>query len=711
MKRYSSFLLVSLPAFAASEIQPQLNAPRLEEVIVSAQKRDESLMSVPIAMDVIGQDFLEGSGAVGLSEIEAALPSVNFGRGGRKTRGEIAIRGVGDFARNIGTNGRAVVYIDDVPLGRSSAFDASLIDVKQIEVLKGPQGTLFGTNTVAGAINITTQAPGDTFATQVQTDAGERGYRMYSVKTNIPMGQTISARVQLNHKDDDGHIENTLNNTDLQGSDLDAARIKLAYTPSDTSLLTVSGDWLRDEAAATNAEALASFPLGDGYGEAPAPRKVRHDTNEYETRKLWGASANYTYTLASEAEVKSITALRRSEFSELSEEDYSSSALATSTFDEAYEQWSQELRYSSPIHDHYDYVVGVFFQDYNISTTRSAVSNIPGITGRVITPGTLTADSMAAFGNFNFRFSDRWELTTGLRIQREDKEIEYAIDDTTGLFAGGLDPADIPRIDDKKSFTSVLPKIGLNYESPQTGLIYASIGRGTKSGGWNADFLSSLADLDFDEEDATNYELGHKNSYFDKRLSIMSAMFYTQFSDFQVLQTINSDIRITNAAKAATQGVELSLNYQPTNNLHLQYGTAYVEAEFKDFDNVDGAGTSYDGNQLPYAPEWSHFLATDFDFAISNNIQGLVHVDVSYSDEYFSQPRNSQLDKADSHYLVNAYIGFTISEMIDLRLWGKNITDEEILRFRDQSFLGIQRGYYETPRTIGISAKLTFGDM
>ncbi len=707
MKRYSSFLLVSLPAFAASEIQPQLNAPRLEEVIVSAQKRDESLMSVPIAMDVIGQDFLEGSGAVGLSEIEAALPSVNFGRGGRKTRGEIAIRGVGDFARNIGTNGRAVVYIDDVPLGRSSAFDASLIDVKQIEVLKGPQGTLFGTNTVAGAINITTQAPGDTFATQVQTDAGERGYRMYSVKTNIPMGQTISARVQLNHKDDDGHIDNIAKNTSMQGSDLDAARLKLAYSPTEQTRITVSSDWLRDSSEATNAEALA----GGGHLQAPEPRQVSHNANENETRKLWGSSINVAHTLASDAEVRSITALRRSQFSELSEEDYSSTPLATSTFDEAYKQWSQELRYSSPINDNLDYVVGVFFHNSETSTSRSAVSAIPGITGRVITPGQLNGQSIAMFGNFNFRFNDHWELTTGLRVQREEKEIEYAIDDTTGLFAGGPDATDIPRLNGKKSFAPVLPRIGLNYESPSIGLIYASIGRGTKSGGWNADFVGSLDDLDFDEEYATNYELGYKNSYFDKRLSIMSAMFYTQFSDFQVLQTINSDIRITNAAKAATQGVELSLNYQPTNNLHLQYGTAYVEAEFKDFDNVDGAGTSYDGNQLPYAPEWSHFLATDFDFAISNNIQGLVHVDVSYSDEYFSQPRNSQLDKADSHYLVNAYIGFTISEMIDLRLWGKNITDEEILRFRDQSFLGIQRGYYETPRTIGISAKLTFGDM
>ncbi len=684
MKRYSSLFLLSLPAFAASEPKIQLNAPQLEEVIVTAQKRDESLMSVPIAIDVIGQTFIEGSGAVGLSEIEAALPSVNFGRGGRKTRGEITIRGVGDFARNIGTNARAVVYIDDVPLGRSSAFDASLIDVKQIEVLKGPQGTLFGTNTVAGAINITTQTPSDELAAELQTDVGQRGYRLYSVKTNIPITQTLAARVQLNHKDDDGHITNIAQNTSLQGTDLDAARFKVTYAPTDRLNVNLSGDWLRDSAMATNAEA---FPGEGGYLQAPNVHEVSHDANENETRKLWGSSANIAFGLSSDAEIRSITALRHSEFSELSEEDYSSAPAfaTTSTFDEAYKQWSQELRYSSAAGDNTDYVMGLFFQDTETSTTRSAVSVIPSIAGRVITPGQLDSQTFAAFGNLNVRLSDRWELTTGLRAQQERKALIYAIDDTTGLFAGGTDPDIIPSIDEEKDFFSILPKVGLNYESDRSGLIYASIGRGTKSGGWNADFVSSIDDLDFDAEYATNYEVGYKNSYFSQRLSLMSALFYTRFTDFQVLQNIDSVIRITNAGKATTQGTEVTLTYQFSDHISLQYSGAYVDATFDDFDNADASGNSFDGNTLPYAPKWSHYIAADMSYPFSDQLRGIFHMDLSYGDDYFSQPRNSDLDKSDSHYLVNAHLGLTIADFIDVTLWGKNITDEEILRFRDQN--------------------------
>lgn len=703
----SSLLLTAISSYGNSS--DQTAEIQIEEVIVTAQRRDENLLSVPIAISVIDGKFIENNGAFGLSELESAIPSLNFGRGGRKTRGEIAIRGVGGFARNIGTGGRVLVYVDDVPLGRSSSFDVSLADVKQIEVLKGPQGTLFGANTIAGAVNITTMDASEDFNVRLRADYGQRGYLLQTLKTNLALTDTLFGRLQLSHKESNGYIENSTNSKDLQGSDLNSLRFKLLLQASDRLTIKTSFDWLEDKAAATNAEALSDttspFSLS-GYSDSPEPHQVSHDADEFEERKNWGSAVKVEYRLPSDASFISITAYRNSEFREQSEEDYSALPLATSLFDEDYSQWTQELRYTSALEDTFDYVVGVFLQSSDISTQRNAQIVLgPTNIWRVDTPGELKTSSYSVFGNMNYRFSDTLELTLGARYERESKEIDYSISDTTPFFTNG-------RLADKQHYPFFLPKIALNYEADDSGLIYASIAKGAKSGGWNADFVPSLEDLEFDSEHSINYEIGYKNSVFDDSLIVLAAVFHTKFTDFQVSQFIETlgsmggAHTIRNAGEATSKGVELDLQYFINENIELNFNTAYVDAKFDRFKNGDDDGTDYSNHTLPYAPRWTSFVSINIDYPLSSEIDGFMQLSYSYSDGYFSDPKNDDAtERVDNFHVVNAHIGVNIGRYLDISIWGKNITDETYLRFKGISFLGVQRGYYEAPRTVGVSVR------
>ncbi|MFL0802238.1 MAG: TonB-dependent receptor [Agarilytica sp.] len=696
-----SFLAIPTSLVVASENR------QVEEVIVTAQKRDENLLSVPIAIDVINGSFISESGALGLSELESAIPSVNFGRGGRKTRGEISIRGVGGFARNIGSDGRVVVYVDDVPLGRSTAFDASLLDVKQIEILKGPQGTLFGANTIAGAINITTQNPTDELNHEFRSDFGDRAYRLFSVKSNIPFTENLSARIQINHREYDGHIQNINTNQDLQGSDLDATRIKLVYRPTNDLKIRASLDWLEDKAAATNAEALGDteflgIPL-TGHSSAPSPRDVAHDADEFENRQIWGGSLKTEYALPSGNDIVSITAYRSSEFSEQSEEDYSPIPLSTSIFDENYSQWTQELRYASLINDRFDYVAGVFFLTNKISTERSASLVLgPSTTLSANTPGNLKSTSLAVFGNLNYRFTNQLEITLGSRLQNESKEIKYSISDTTGNFAND-------DLKDESTYTNFLPKLSLNYKNNNNALLYASIASGAKSGGWNADFVPSLEDITFDAERSISYEIGYKNRILDGSAEILTSLFHTEFTNYQVSQFRQESgaNEITNAGETTTQGFEVEFQYFVNENIDFNINSSYLKAEYTKFKDGGGTGIHYDGNILEYAPELTTFIGLNIQHPVSSYSYGYFHLNYSYSDGYYSHPQNNEeTDKIDSFFLVSGHMGLNIDEYINISFWVKNLTNETNLRFKGQSFLGVQRGYYEEPRNAGISIKL-----
>ncbi len=684
-------------------------SPALEEVIVTAQMRDENAQSIPIAIGVYDKKFITQVGASSLAEMESAIPNINFGAGDRNTRGEIAIRGIGDYSRNIGTNARVAVYIDGVLTGRSSSFDQSLLDVAHIEVLRGPQGTLAGTNAVAGAINIITQKPEDNFNAELLTNTGNYDLHSLTGKINLPITADLFASLLIGATQQDGYIHNSTLNRDLQGVSRDVAKLKFRYVGVENLILDVGFDYLNDDDKSTNAEALANGGF-NGFTLAPESFVVAHNADEFEQRELKGTTIEASYETPENFRWTSITGIRANEFSELSEEDYSPLDVATSLFDEESDQFSQEFRLASPKGEQGDYVIGAYFLDQDISTQRSAITGAvfrPAPDKSVQTPATAEVQSASLYLHGNYYITQQWSLTTGLRYVHEEKNIDYSSIDTTGLFIN------VRHIDDQKTFNKLLPKFGINLQLTPDVLLYTSIARGYKSGGWNADFITTLEHFQFDPEYAINYEIGAKSVFFDKRLTFNVAGFVTRFDDFQVFQFVPTQssgtvLSLTNAGKVTTQGIELDINALLTDHLSISFNTAFTQARFDEFKNGGGLGVDYDDNYLPYAPEHTYFVAIDYSRTLFHQTEVYGHIDYGYTGDYFSNPNNTPGNTIANYFAANARLGIIIDTHWDVSLWVKNMTDETNLRQRSVSFLGVPRGLYNPPRTYGLAINYEF---
>lgn len=685
-------------------------APVVDEVLVTAQMREESAQNIPLAIGVYDKQLVERLGASSLTEMENAIPSLNFGSGDRNTRGEITIRGVGDYARNIGTNARVAVYVDGVLTGRSSSFDQGLLDVAHIEVLRGPQGTLSGTNALAGAINIITQKPEDTFNAELLTNAGNYGLAAVSGKINVPLSDELFASLLLGTSEQDGYIRNLTLDRELQGANRDTAKLKFRYVGVDQLIVDIGFDYLKDKDKSTNAEALANGAF-NGFTLAPDPFVVAHNADEFEQRELKGATIEATYETPENYKWTSITGFRSNEFRELSEEDYSPFNVAVSIFDEQSDQISQEIRLASPKSESWDYVVGTYFLDQDISTERQAITGpvfLLAPNGRVQTPASAEVESASVFLHGNYYFDTRWSLTAGVRYVNETKSIDYSSIDSTKMFINASHLAD------QKTFNEWLPKLGLNFQISPDALFYTSVARGYKSGGWNADFITTLENFQFDPEYAMNYEAGVKSLFFDRRLTVNVSTFVTKFDDFQVFQflptqaTNGTVLSLTNAGQVTSKGVELDISAALTEHLQFSVNTAFTSARFDKFKNGGGIGKDYDDHYLPYAPKNNYFVALDYTRPVFGEADIYAHVDYGYTDDYFSNPNNLPGNKIPGRSLTNARLGIKVDDSWNISLWVKNLADDTSLRQKSVSFLGVPRGVYNSPRTYGLELKYRF---
>lgn len=696
MKFCSASVLLALPLFSSI-----ISAADIEEVFVTAQMRDELIQSVPIALTLINSTQLESLHATSLTDIEGIIPNVNFGRGGRGTRGEIAIRGVGDFSRNIGSDARVTVYLDGVPTGRSFSFDQDLGDIKSIEILRGPQGTLFGANTISGAISITTQEADDEYSTQLFTEVGNYNRRKTKFVTNVTITEKLYTRFGYSIVDQDGFIDNQFQDKDLQGFNRKTGFFKLRYLPTDNLEVSLNLHGLDESGDKTNAVALEGAAYG-AYDLAPGEREVRHDALEFEEREMYGANITTQYTTEEGYQLLHIAGYRDDKFTEANEEDYSSLFIAVSYNNERVTQTSHEIRLVSSEYDHFDYVAGLFYSDQEVTTEKGAATGpfFPNPNTSVFTPGQVDVKSSSLYAHGNYRPTDKLTFTAGLRYIREDKDLLYTIEDTTGLFIN------FDGLTDSVSFSKVTPKAGVSYDITDDSMAYFSVSKGFKGGGWNADLITSLENFEFKPETAINYEIGLKNNFSFGTLNL--AAFSTKFKDFQVFQFValpegGTLLSLTNAGEVTTEGVEVDGQVNFTDNFSFTISAAYTQAKFDKFRNGGGDGIHFDGNDLPYSPHISYFLSLDYDREINNSTVFSSNLNYSYASEFYSNPNNFESNKIDSHYNIGGSMGLEFYGRVRLQMWAKNLTDETYLRQRTASFLGQPRGYYEPPRSYGVS--------
>lgn len=673
---------------------------KLEEVVVTARRRAESLQDVPIAITTLGADQLERVTAFSLKDIRHLIPSFHYqDRSALQT--EITIRGVGGDARNIGVESGVGMYIDGVYVGRTSAYNIDLADIAQIEVLRGPQGTLFGKNTTGGALNITTQKPTEEFRAEGNLSVGNYNSTRAKGVVSGQLGDGVFGKIMLATWDRDGYLDNLFDGSDLQSEDRKSGRAQLRFVPTEQLEINVGADITRDEQDAILNQLGSSASFGAGFYNSNR-FKVNTDQRNSTKRDMVGSDLTIDYTMDSGHVLSSITAWRDVEITVFSDIDQTPvDRLRSGPFTDNAEQFTQEIRLASPGNEFLDYVVGVYYYEQEAEASRRIYA---AGTPLFFTDGPVDTDAFAFFGNADFNVTDALTLTAGLRYTDEEKSGDYVQTSQIAPFFNKT-ISDLEVTSGEFSWT-----VSANYAVSDSVSTYATVSRGFKSGGFNVDPLATptpltAKDLTFNPEFVTTYELGFKSESADNRLRMSGAIFYTDYQDRQVSQfdEINGipTVITRNAGESEIRGAEFEFSFAASQQWLLYGSASYLDGEYTDFRNATAAGADFTGNATEKTPEYNVSIGAEYRVSL-DSLEFTFSPQYSYLGETWLQPDNGAFNVEDGYGIVNLRTGFSTGDgRYGIYLWGKNLADTEYKEFARQ-FQGSDQVLWGEPRTFGV---------
>ncbi|WP_129774507.1 TonB-dependent receptor [Peristeroidobacter soli] len=648
----------------------------LEEIVVSARMRDEDLRDVPISIVAIGADALAQRGATELKNLGDVVPNVIVGTGNQERRTNLVIRGISTEARSIGQETGVGVYLDGVYTGRAETYNQRLPDIAQVEFLRGPQGTIFGKNTIAGAISLTTLKPSDEVAGSLSLDGGNYGHAEAVGFLSGPLKEgLLFGKIAAYGLTEDGYAKNMFDGSRAGSKLQDGVRVQLRATPSDKLEVNFSADVNRIDGEPYRAEVTRGT-----FGNEPGAFTFDEAYHSWEHIDYSGAALTVNYALDSGHSLTSITAFRKSQWETYSDETWNGFNHSWAEYEQSSEYTSQELRLASPSGRTLEYVVGLYYSKQD-SDTHTPVFIGDGLADILGIPygwksfdqrAEVTTDGYAAFANATYHFADRWAATLGGRYTYEQKDLSFQQLDPNGL---GFVPAIGPLTDDY-SGGEFTPTASLMYSLNPSWNFYATYSSGYKSGGFNVDVLSTADNISFDAERVDNFELGAKAVLFGGRAQANVAVFYMDYKDLQVTQYDPDTFSnyIGNAANASVTGIELDLVAQPTANLNISAGLGLLDASFDRF--IDQYGGDLKGNDLPFAPSLSASLATQYSWSINAAIGAFIRLEGAYRDRTYPDVQNDPRNRLESYTLLNARAGLRLGEGWTLEVYARNLTDE-----------------------------------
>jgi len=751
----------ALVGLTAATWLPHASAqPVLEEVIVTAQKRAESLQDVPISVQAMAGEKLHEAGIQKLEDLSAYIP--NFTMTESAVGNTVFIRGIGSGI-NQGFEQSVGMFIDGIYAGRSHQFRAPFLDLERVEVLKGPQGTLFGKNTIAGAVNITSAKPTDEFMGYItalyEPDHGEQEG---TVVLSGPISDNLSGRLAVRYREFDGYLENTISGEDEAAREESTVRGTLRWFPTDTVevlLKAETGSFDVEGRAIQISDTDGDFITSTGTDFGNLDPLINDVENGRVDDKKTAATfpgltdGNDTDTdLASltvnwdigEFTLTSITGYSAYEFAEDNDVDFSSLTLLHQIEDQDFDQLSQELRLVSPVGETLEYIVGVFWQDQELENVRYLDSDLPAA-GAPIPPSTnyrtfdQDSTTSAVFAQGTWNATDVMRFTLGLRWSREEKDARQEVvvsdfQDRSGTSNPALEPfaklvtGTIPHTyDESRSSTNVSPSFNVQYDLDGDTMLYARVAKGFKSGGFNeAEVTGDLDLFEFDDEEALSYEVGVKMGLLDGAATLNGNIFYTEYEDRQVSAFKGTSFVVGNAAESTTQGVEIDGQWAATEKLTLGLSVAYLDSTFDDFadagctaDQEVAARTGglgdctqdLSGKTTEFAPEWTASFNASYYQPIGDDLELVVQVDGNYSDEYFYAQDLDSSESQDSYVKWNARLALaSMNDTWEVALIGKNLTDETVTAHGNDIplYLGAHYVFTERPRSVAIQATWRF---
>jgi iron complex outermembrane receptor protein len=729
-------MLAASPLARAQSGTAALGQGALEEIVVTARKRQENLQTAPVSVAAFTAAALQRQGIDTLVDIGSHVPNLSMisGQGGGGTQNQISIRGVGQSDFILTSDQSVGVYVDGVYLPRSMGAALDLVDIERIEVLRGPQGTLFGRNTTAGAIQIISAPPEDAFFARAELTTGSFNRLDFKGSLNLPLGERIASRVSLASLNRDGYGTRLFANTD--GADIDVLAGRAAFRAELTDSL--QADLILDysrkrghaglERTATidpndpNLAFYNSFLVSQGL--PPADEKFItsdvHDTwsgsRNQDDNEMGGASLTFDWSGAA-LHFKSITAWRTLQVQSGYDFDGTPYPLAEQALNLDQEQISQELQLSgNAFGDRLQWMTGLFYfgedaQDLqDVPFYQPVIATGDGSFVRV--PGGLSLKSFisqdtrsyAAYGQGTYRFTDKWSVTAGLRYTDEKKTLDSFL---TGAFV--RPPGTV-----SDSWSDLSPRLGLEYRISDRAMTYVSASRGFRSGGFNGRNISPNPPQSFDPETIWAYELGLKTEMNDRRMRFNSALFYYDYSDFQGL-TLGSfsglTINVGNIAKVEMYGAEFDLAVLPTESLQLSLGAGYTHHDITEVE--PGAQiTIRPDTRLVNAPEWTTTAAIDYTVSAGKAGDIDLHLDYGWKSEIEFFLPNYPDEGQDAYGVLNARVGFApAGRSWRVEVFGSNLTDKEYRVFAENGTpLGVPvtTAAYARPREWGARFKIEF---
>ncbi len=768
----ASIQALTATAAFAQESNQSFDLDLLEEVVVTARKRSESLQEVPLSVSAMNAEELAVNGAANIGDIQSQIPGLTaYAARGTSSTLTAYIRGVGQSDPLYGVEPGVGLYLDDVYIARPQGALLEVFDVERIEVLRGPQGTLYGRNTIGGAIKYVSKPLTNEHVGKAQVTVGDYGRKDATLSYAMPLIEDeLYAKVAIASAYQDGFGENRLTGSDVSDKQVTSGRVALQWEPSETLSIKLAADATKDTSAprggqrmmensweatipammaltpdavigglpvyyAANVDAfvaannLSPLPVSnDRYDVDSGLQGARNDVNTY------GGSLTVDYQLNEAWDMKSITAYRNGNSEGTIDFDMGPLPIADVYGEYTDRQLTQEFQLNYDNGGDLQAVMGLYYIDATAGgdvrnqfllapvypaghPLNPAPADITAIIPKYSTSGgEVETLSYSLYGEASLQMTEHLRLTFGGRYNWEKKEVttlaqDFADADFTTVIATETD------INDDETWTNFSPKLGLDYQITDDAMIYASVSRGFKSGGFNirAKQVSNPESVKpYDEETVTAYEVGIKSTLFD-RIILNATYFYSDYEDIQLsIFSQSSDGTFfgdfTNAGEGVIQGVEVEFTAALTEDFSLSGNVAFLDAEYKEY--LDSGVDVSDDREFSNTPEWTATINATYDHSFRDGSDLIARLTYSYRDDVIPTTDLSEIIAQDAYDTIDATVAYTTADgNWRFALEGRNLTDEE---YRTTGYdlrssgAPIVQGFYGNPRTVAFKVGYHF---
>jgi iron complex outermembrane receptor protein len=716
-------LALTIGSGVARGAEPGAGHAVIEEVIVTARRKAEALQDTPLSITAFTSDMIDRDGITSIEEVALRTPGLSYGNFGDEKLSPLSLRGVIGGSGSAGADPAVGIYLDEVYLGQGVGATIDLFDLEAIEVLRGPQGTLFGRNTVGGLVHYRTARPTEDFMAYVNADFGNYDARRIAGAVSGPLGAGgVLGRLAFVSNQRDGTYDNLTLLRDVNSKDSWSVRGRLEIPLSDRITWDLSGDYrkvdqdslvfetLSYNEASTFVAVLGAFGLPRNTD--PYDRNVYADAVTFERSDAWGVTSNISAAVGA-VDIVNVTSYRTHDYENRTDTDRSALQWGYDGDPEDVSRFANELRLSWTT-GMLDWIAGVYYYRQD-TTNRSFIELGPdlltlfGVGPVTIDAGSdaaMNTRSVAGFGSVTWTVSDRFDISLGGRHTWEEKSIDYSQSDPLGLLGGDFAATG------KDHWSRLTPSVSARYRYTPDVMGYVTVSRGFKSGGFN-DALGDATGISFDPESLWSYEGGVKSTLFDGRMQANASVFYMDWKEIQITTdnpaTPVFDPIIQNAGKAHTTGIELELLSRLTDRLSMGLNGSVLEAEYDEGSLPNGAPL----DRIPRAPEYTFSFNAEYRAPLTGGSEWFVRGEALGRGESYLTLDNQKDGRVSPYELYNLQAGLEATDgRWRLTAWGRNIGDktvpERLFDLSDQDVIGQKFIILNDPETYGISLRLQY---